>query len=289
MNKSTLPKLEKGQNHTFEIEVQSNSDKDLSDKLLASITVDNNNYNQQLTNIDYPHIPRQTILTPSEILLVSFSVEMEKHKIGYIEGAGDLVASSLTQLGYEVVMINEKNYQEVQWQDFDAVVSGIRAYNTHLWLNDAYDSIMKYVENGGNLIVQYNTNNRLGPVIAKMFPYELEITRDRVTVEEAPVEILDKTSTLLNYPNKITSKDFENWIQERGIYFAGKRDAAWVSPIAMNDPGESSSNGSIVHAKHGQGNLVYTGLSFFRELPAGVVGAYRLLVNMIEIPQNNKK
>jgi len=198
------------------------------------------------------------------------------------------VVSSLTQLGYDVVLINEKNYHEIGWKNLDAVVTGIRAYNTHLWLNDAYDSLMKYVENGGNLIVQYNTNNRLGPIIAKMFPYDLEITRDRVTVEEAPVKFVDSSSVILNSPNKIDSKDFESWIQERGIYFAGKRDASWKSPIAMNDPGETSNDGSIVVAQYGKGNLVYTGLSFFRELPAGVTGAYRLLVNMIEIPQNNK-
>lgn len=288
LNKSMLPELKKGQTHTFEIKIQSKVSKDLSDTLKASIQIGNQNYDQQLTNIDYNHIPRQTILTPSEILLSSFSVQVNAHKIGYIEGAGDLAASSLAQLGYELVMINEKNYHEMNWKELDAVVTGIRAYNTHLWLNEAYDTLMNYVENGGNLIVQYNTNNRLGPIIAKMFPYELEITRDRVTVEEAPVEILDANSTILNYPNKITSKDFENWIQERGIYFAGKRDAVWSSPIAMNDPGEALNNGSVVLAKYGQGNLIYTGLSFFRELPAGVVGAYRLLVNMIEVPKNNK-
>lgn len=288
LNKAILPELKKGQTHTFEIEIQSKVAKDLSDTLKASIQIGNQNFDQQLTNIDYAHIPRQTILTPSEILLGSFSVQVNAHKIGYIEGAGDLVASSLAQLGYELVMINEKNYHEINWKELDAVVTGIRAYNTHLWLNEAYDTLMNYVENGGNLIVQYNTNNRLGPIIAKMFPYELEITRDRVTVEEAPVEILDATSSILNYPNKIDSKDFENWIQERGIYFAGKRDAVWSSPIAMNDPGEALNNGSVVLAKYGQGNLIYTGLSFFRELPAGVIGAYRLLVNMIEVPKNNK-
>lgn len=288
LNNGDLPVLKKDQTHTFDLEIKSTSTNNLSDTLFASISVGNKNYTKQLTNIDYPHIPRQTILTPSEILLVSFPVQMKAHKIGYIEGAGDLVATSLTQLGYDVVSINEKNFHEIQWKDLDAVVTGIRAYNTHLWLNDAYDSLMKYVENGGNLIVQYNTNNRLGPIIAKMFPYELEITRDRVTVEEAPVKIIDSASIILNSPNKIDSKDFEKWIQERGIYFAGKRDVAWKSPIAMNDPGETSNDGSIVVAQYGKGNFVYTGLSLFRELPAGVVGAYRLLVNMIEIPQNNK-
>jgi LmbE family N-acetylglucosaminyl deacetylase len=288
LNKENLPELKKGQTHTFDLEIKSISANNLSVTLFASIDVGNKNYTQQLTNIDYPHIPRQTILTTSEVLLVSFPVQMKAHKIGYIEGAGDLVASSLTQLGYDVVLINEKNYHEIGWKNLDAVVTGIRAYNTHLWLNDAYDSLMKYVENGGNLIVQYNTNNRLGPIIAKMFPYDLEITRDRVTVEEAPVKFVDSSSVILNSPNKIDSKDFESWIQERGIYFAGKRDASWKSPIAMNDPGETSNDGSIVVAQYGKGNLVYTGLSFFRELPAGVTGAYRLLVNMIEIPQNNK-
>ncbi|MCZ2392778.1 MAG: PIG-L family deacetylase [Chitinophagales bacterium] len=283
-----LPQLSKNQSYEFVLKISQKEKGYAKDILGASILIQGEAFNQELTNIDYSHIPKQAILKPLTLTLTSFPIVTHFQRIGYLEGAGDMVSASLKQLGYEVIEINEQNYNQIDWKQLEAVVVGVRAYNTHQWLNNAYDKMMEYVHQGGNLLVQYNTNNRLGPIIARMFPYELQVTTGRVTVEEAPVEILDSSSVVLNFPNKILKSDFDGWIQERGIYFAGTRGSEWKSPLAMNDPNESSKDGSLVYATYGKGNLVYTGLSFFRELPAGVTGAFRLFVNLIELPQNSQ-
>lgn len=276
--------LKKGQSREFVLNISTDAGLSTKDTLHAAVEAGGRKYNLQLYNIDYEHIPRQTILTTSQLPLTSFAVKTTAKKIGYIEGAGDMVAQSLAQLGYEIVYITENNFSQINWDELGAVVTGIRAYNTHKWLNTAYDFIMRYVENGGNLVVQYNTNNRLGPLVAKIFPYDVEITRDRVTVEDAPVTFADKNSSLLHTPNQITDEDFKDWIQERGIYFAGKKSGDWKGILAMNDPNEPVSEGSLIIAAYGKGNLIYTGLAFFRQLPAGVPGSYRLLVNLLEAP-----
>jgi hypothetical protein len=144
-----------------------------------------------------------------------------------------------------------------------------------------YSKLMEYVKNGGTLVVQYNTNNFLSSINGAIGPYPFTISRDRVTVEDAPVTFDDPGHPLLNKPNKITAKDFEGWIQERGIYFATETDPAYQTVLTMNDPGEEPHHGSIIVADYGKGHIIYTGLSFFRQLPAGVAGAYRLFVNMI--------
>ncbi len=278
----TIPALKKDASHNFTLSISTQNKDDVKDTLSASVEIDGQNCDLQLYNINYEHIPRQTVLTRSELPLTSFTVKTQAKKIGYIEGAGDLVPQSLEQLGYEIVSIDEYNYKDISWKELDAVVTGIRAYNKHLWLNDAYDVIMDYVRDGGNLVVQYNTNNFFGPLIAKMFPYDLEITKTRVTVEGAPVAFVDSDAKILNSPNRITQKDFDGWVQERGIYFAGERSPEWNGVLSMNDPGEPASDGSLLWAKYGEGALIYTGLVFFRELPAGVPGAYRLFINLLE-------
>jgi hypothetical protein len=146
---------------------------------------------------------------------------------------------------------------------------------------------MDYVKNGGNLIVQYNTSNFISSVTSKIGPYPFSISRNRVTDEKATVNFLLPDHAVLNYPNKITAKDFDNWIQERGIYFAEQTDAAYEMPLSMADPNEKEQKGSLIIANYGKGKFVYTGLVFFRELPAGVPGAYRLLANIIAL--NKKK
>ena len=143
---------------------------------------------------------------------------------------------------------------------------------------------MDYVLNGGNLIVQYNTNNRIGPLVAKIGPYPFTISRDRVTDERAEVRFVNPTHASLNFPNKITEKDFDNWIQERGIYFATELDSNYQTVLSMNDPRQKPQEGSLIIARYGKGNFVYTGLAFFRELPAGVPGAYRLFSNLLSLP-----
>jgi hypothetical protein len=169
---------------------------------------------------------------------------------------------------------------------YNAIVCGVRAYNTNDRLQVHYNKLMDYVKNGGNLIVQYNTNNRIGPVQAKIGPYPFTISRDRVTNEKAEVTFSNAKHSVLNFPNQITQKDFEGWIQERGIYFATEIDKQYETIFTMNDPTEKTSDGSLIIGRYGKGNFVYTGLVFFRELPAGVPGAYRLFANLLSLPQN---
>jgi len=207
-------------------------------------------------------------------------------RIGYIVGAGDKVPQALEQMGYEVKILHEDDFTPVVLNGLDAIITGVRAYNIHEYLSAKYDALMAYVQQGGNLIVQYNTNNQIGPVKAKIGPYPFTITRTRVTEEDAAVNFLLPQHPVLNTPNKITAKDFENWIQERSIYHAEGLDPAFAAPLGMHDQGEKENNGSLVIAPHGKGNFVYTGLVFFRELPAGVPGAYRLMANLIALPKN---
>ena len=281
----SFPALKKGASYDLDLRIATSGQEDKTDTLFAKVELQGQTYDLQLDDIRYAHIPRQTVLTRSHIVMTAFPIQKHRVKIGYIQGAGDLVANALKQLGYEIVPIDETNYRKIDWSSLNVVVTGIRAYNTHLWLNEAYPMIMHYVQNGGHLLVQYNTNSRLGPVIAKIFPYPLEISTKRVTVEEAPVQFLDSTSNILKQPNIITQQDFKGWIQERGIYFANNYSKDWHSVLSMHDPGDQPADGSIVWADYGKGTLIYTGLVFFRELPAGIPGAFRLFTNLIEFKQ----
>lgn len=168
---------------------------------------------------------------------------------------------------------------------YDVIISGVRAYNIHNWLSNSYRTLMKYVYNGGVLVTQYNTNNSIGPVKAKIAPYDFTISRTRVTDENAAVTFILPNHPVLNYPNKISGKDFEGWIQERSIYHAEKQDPAYEMPLSMHDAGDVPQDGSLLVAKYGKGKYVYTGLVFFRELPAAVPGAFRLFANIIAKPK----
>jgi hypothetical protein len=208
-------------------------------------------------------------------------------KIGYIIGAGDKVPEALEQMGYDVTLLTDKELSRNHLEQYDAIITGVRAYNTNEWMNNHYDKLMKYVNDGGNLIVQYNTSNQIGPVKAKIGPYNFSITRNRVTDENAAVTILKPEHPVFNFPNKITDDDFKGWIQERSIYHASDTTGKFEKLIGMADPGEKSDDGSLIVAKYGKGWFTYTGIVFFRELPAGVPGAYRLLANIIAL--NKKK
>jgi len=191
-------------------------------------------------------------------------------------------------MGYEVTLLDEKNISRNHLDQFDAIITGVRAYNTNEWLNNYYDQLMGYVAAGGNLIVQYNTSSNIGPVKAKIGPYAFDISRTRITDENAAVRFLQPAHPVFNFPNKITAADFEGWIQERSIYHGSNWDKAKMTAlISMNDPGENADEGSLLVAQYGKGFFTYTGLVFFRELPAGVPGAYRLLANLIAL--NKKK
>ncbi len=240
-----------------------------------------------LNNIRYDHIPYIHYFYQDAIKVLNIDIKTVGKKIGYIEGAGDKVMIALRQMGYEVTVLDEKDITPFQLKQFDAVITGVRAYNVHDYLEGKHEVLMDYVKNGGNLIVQYNTANNISSVTSKVGPYPFAISRSRVTDEKATVNFVLPDHAVLNYPNKITAKDFDNWVQERGIYFAEQADAAYEMPLSMADPNEKEQSGSLIIANYGKGKFVYTGLVFFRELPAGVPGAYRLLANIIAL--NKKK
>lgn len=252
----------------------------------ATAISDNKLFDRNMRTIEYDHIPTQTHFPVSTLKLLPIDLKITGKKIGYIEGAGDLVPDALMQMGYEVKILKEADLNIDNLKQFDAIITGIRAYNVHEYLNNAYTDLMKYVENGGNMIVQYNTSNQIGPVKAKISPYPFNISRNRVTEEHAEVKFLLPQHPALNTPNKITDRDFEGWIQERSIYMADKVDNNYQSILSMHDSNEGEQSGSLIIAKYGKGNFVYTGLVFFRELPAGVPGAYRLMANLIGLPKN---
>ena len=255
--------------------------------LTAFLTISGKQYNKSIQRIEYDHIPYQFILNDAKAKLVPVELKKNGNNIGYIPGAGDDVPACLKQIGYNVTVLTDELLSKEELSKYDAIVSGIRAYNTNERLQVYYTKLMDYVQGGGNLIVQYNTNSRIGPVLAKIGPYPFTISRDRVTDENAEVRMINDKAIVLNYPNKITKKDFEGWIQERGIYFATELDKNYETVFSMNDPEEKASEGSLIISKYGKGNFVYTGLAFFRELPAGVPGAYRLFANLLNLPSNS--
>jgi LmbE family N-acetylglucosaminyl deacetylase len=240
-----------------------------------------------LNNIRYDHIPYIHYFYQDAVKVLNIDIKTVGKKIGYIEGAGDKVIIALRQMGYEVTVLDERDITPLQLKQFDAVITGVRAYNVHDYLEGKHEVLMDYVKNGGNLIVQYNTSNNISSVTSKIGPYQFAISRSRVTDEKATVNFVLPEHAVLNYPNKITAKDFDNWVQERGIYFAEQLDPAFETPLSMADPNEKEQKGSLIIANYGKGKFVYTGLVFFRELPAGVPGAYRLLANIIAL--NKKK
>ncbi|MCB9184359.1 MAG: PIG-L family deacetylase [Flavobacteriales bacterium] len=235
-----------------------------------------------LHEIDYPHIMPQVYYTPAEVKLVPLDVKSTARTVGYIKGAGDEVPEAIEQLGVKVDIIDPAMATLASLKPYDAIVTGIRAYNTTKALKDLNRVLMQYVEEGGTLVCQYNTRSSDMVLPDTLFgPYPFKLTRDRVTVEEAPPTFLAKDHPLLNTPNKLTTADFDGWVQERGLYFCGSLDPHYTPIIAWNDPGEQPLNGGLITCDYGKGRYVYTGISFFRQLPAGVPGAYRLFANLI--------
>ncbi|WP_425658394.1 PIG-L family deacetylase [Tenacibaculum ascidiaceicola] len=249
--------------------------------LKAIAKVEGKNYDKELIEINYNHIPKQSVLLPSQAKVVRMNIKKNGTRIGYIQGSGDAIPESLQQIGYEVTELNV-NEINGNLEQFDAVVVGIRAYNTIKELQFKQKYLLEYVKNGGNVIVQYNTNRR----VDVQAPYNLQLSRDRVTDENANVTFLAKEHSILNYPNKITEADFDGWVQERGLYFPNKWSKEYTPILSMHDKGESAKDGSLLVAKYGKGNYIYTGLSFFRELPAGVSGAYKLFANLLSVKEN---
>lgn len=229
--------------------------------------------------IDYSHIPRQTLFPRAMARLVRVDLRTRGKKLGYVMGPGDEVPGALREMGYDVTLLDDQDLASGDLHPYDAIVTGVRAYNTRKTLRDAQPRLLEYVRQGGTLVVQYNTTDDSLP--EALGPYPLEISRDRTTVEESPVTLVHADHPLLTTPNRITAVDFEGWVQERGLYFPGKWDSHYQPVISTADPGEPQKLGSILYAPHGKGVFIYTGLSFFRQLPAGVPGAYRLFANLI--------
>lgn len=253
---------------------------------ISVILEDSSVYDKSLTEIRYDHITPQMVLRPASVKVSKLDIVRMGQRIGYIMGAGDKVPESLEEIGYEVDLLEDDELSFDDLSQYDAIIAGVRAYNTREKLKFAQSRLNEYVENGGVYIVQYNTNRRL--VTEDIAPYILKLSRYRVTDENAPVQILEEKHVLVNYPNKITSEDFDGWVQERGLYFAGEWSKSFMPILAMNDPGEDSLRGSLLAMKYGEGFYIYTGLSLFRQLPAGVPGAYRLIANFIALSQLNR-
>lgn len=258
------------------------TDKAISGKLAIHIKSEGNTYKRAYSVINYEHIPLQTLFPLAEAKIERVELKTGGKEIGYIAGAGDLIPESLQQVGYRVSTLSEIEIMHADLTKFDAIITGVRAYNVNERLALMQPKLMEYVKKGGTLLIQYNVNNPL--LIKDIGPYPFKISRDRVADEDVDVRFLEKDHPVLNYPNKITSKDFDGWIQERGLYFLSDADPKYKRILSMNDSGESPKDGSLLVADYGKGRFVYTSLSFFRELPAGVPGAYRLFVNLITKP-----
>jgi LmbE family N-acetylglucosaminyl deacetylase len=233
-----------------------------------------------LTEIDYPHIDKRVVFEPAAVNLVKLDLVISGERVGYIEGAGDMVPEALEQMGYQVDMLSKEDVLTSDLSIYQAIIAGIRAYNTKDWLPEAQDMLNAYIQDGGNYIVQYNTASR-DLKFRDFGPYPFTLSRQRVTEEDADVEFLLPDHAVLNTPNKLTASDFDQWVQERGLYFASEWDEAYAAPIGWHDQGEPTRAGGLLIADKGEGAFIYTGISFFRELPAGVPGAYRLLANLI--------
>ncbi len=261
--------------------VYPSKDSQATTTLMALVKVADQLLDRKLITLQYPHIPKQTLLVPSSAKAVRLDLKIKGKNIGYIMGAGDEIPHHLAQVGYQVTLLQPDAITPEKIKNFDAVILGIRAFNVVEELKYKNKILFEYVKNGGNLIVQYNTSNNL--VTKEIAPYQLKISNDRVTNENATITFLQPQHNVLHYPNTITQNDFTGWVQEQGLYYPSQWGSEFTPILASNDEGETPKNGGLLLAKYGKGNYVYTGLSFFRELPEGVSGAYRLLANLIAL------
>ncbi len=268
----------KGEEKTFQFMVTPNG-VEAAGILTAMANVNGKTYTKALTSIAYDHIPTQMVLRDASAKIVKVDLRREKRNIGYIMGAGDEIPNYLTQIGYDVSILKEEDFDNLK--KYDVVIAGIRVYNTIERMKFYQAKIMDFVSSGGTYIVQYNTNSEL--YVDNFAPYPMKISRDRVTLEDAEMRLLKPENLVLTTPNRISSKDFEGWVQERGLYFANEWDPKLEPILSCNDPTETAKDGGLLVGKYGNGYFVYTGLALWRQLPAGVSGAYRLFSNMISL------
>jgi hypothetical protein len=248
--------------------------------LRAVATVNAQRFDRGLRRIDAAHIPIQTWLPPATVQLTRVDVAHSRRRIGYVPGPGDEVPEALRQAGYEVTPLSVADLREGALEHFDAVVFGVRAFNVEPQLQALHGKLMEYVASGGTVLVQYVTSNFSAKAPQDLGPFPFTIGHGRVTDETAAVETV--AHPVLATPNRIGPDDWAGWVQERGLYFAESWDPRYAAPLAMHDPGEPPLKGSVLVARSGKGAFVYTGLSFFRQLPAGVPGAFRLFANLVD-------
>jgi LmbE family N-acetylglucosaminyl deacetylase len=249
--------------------------------IVAKVEIGDRHWHNRRVEIRYDHIPPLLLQPLAQMKAVSLQIAIRGRTLGYVPGAGDLVAEGLARMGYTVAALADADLTAERLRGLDAVVVGIRAFSSRPELAAHLPALFAYVENGGNLIVQYNTPER---ALTDFAPLTLRVARnERVTDENAAMSILAPDHPALNVPNRITADDFAGWVQERGLYFPTEWDARFTPLLACADPGESAKNGSLIVARHGKGYFVYTGLSFFRQLPEGVPGAYRLMANLVSL------
>ena len=251
-------------------------------KIIASAEIGGVRYQNERKEINYPHIPLQLLQPPASLKAVSLDLAIRGHKVGYLPGAGDSVADSLKQMGYAVTTLTDADLTPERLRGLDAVVIGVRAFNVRTNLAAQLPGLFAYVEAGGTVVAQYNRPGR-DQKTDQLAPYSLRLSNERVTDETAPVTFLAPDHPVLNTPNKITAADFSGWVQERGIYFPNQWDEHFTPILACSDPGEAPLKGGLLVAPYGKGHFVYTGLVFFRELPAGVPGAWRLFANLVSL------
>jgi len=273
----------KGEEWTVDFKVESTDNKPKTSVFEAVVTANGKQFSMGIKTIAYNHIPTITYFPSAQANLINIDLKTAGKKIGYIVGAADLVPDALRQVGYDVHILTENEIMNSDLSVYDAIVTGVRAFNVDERLPFEQPKLLGYVKNGGNLVVQYNNN--AGVLVPQIGPYPFRPVNQRVTDETAKVTILDPANPVLNYPNKINDADFDGWIQERGLYFVSDIDPKYQTPLQMNDPGEKPNNGSLIVTNYGQGRFVYTSLAFFRQLPAGIPGAYRLFVNLLSNPK----
>jgi len=255
--------------------------------LMPVVDVDGKQYHHKIAVIDYDHLPYMSIVRESATTLQSLDIKITHRAIAYIDGAGDDVAASLRQIGYKVDVLDPETLSADELSHYEVVILGVRAFNTVQALSHKNTMLFDWVKNGGTMITQYNVNRPL--VTQDIAPYPLTISRDRVTEENSPVTILQPDHPAMQFPNKINAADFEGWVQERGLYFSNKWDEHFVPLLEMHDTNESPMTGALLVAPYGDGYYVYSGLSWFRHLPAGDPGPYRLLSNIISLGYKNIK
>ncbi len=253
----------------------------VSGEFVAEAHVNGERYSSTVKHIMHGHIPPQPLMMTASGRLLKFDLHKRGTTVGYIVGAGDEVPKALEQMGYTVSFISDGELQNGDFFRYDAIVAGVRAYNTREQLRMSKANLMNYVEQGGTYIVQYQVLER--GQTDSIAPYPMIFSRDRVTDETAAMNFVRPDHPLLNHPNNITGKDFEGWVQERGLYFPNKWASEFETVLSCADPNEKPSEGSLLYAKYGKGHYIFTGLAFFRQLPAGVEGAYRLFANLVSV------